>query len=161
MIGVFVLSLMSFEVTAADISNFVSGPVCHHEDGSESICGQDEDIYVTGQSTCTYAGERKPCTWFGFQFDYENANPEIPIVCTYWRSEASDEGNYETVRHRSANTGEFRIELNKTSGHFYNPMYQLYSPPPGKDFVIVTSLSCSIEDKPVFEMTFNLRFTSD
>ena len=143
------------------IWNFVSGPVCHYDDGTEDVCKQAEAIDVKGESSCDWSGEQRRCTWFGFQFDYENADRSVPIECDYVRSRASAEGNWEGVRDENATTGTFTYELETSNGHFYNPMFDLHSVPPGGAVIIVsTELKCTYGGKPVFDMTFRARYST-
>ncbi len=143
------------------ISNFVSGPVCHYDNGTEEVCNQAEDIDIKGESYCDWSGEQRRCTWFGFQFDFENADPSVPIECDYMRSRASAEGNWERVREKNASTGSFTYELETSNGHFYNPMFELYSAPPGGAVIIVsTEFQCTYDGKPVFDMIFRARYSA-
>ena len=121
------------------ISNFVSGPVCQLEDGRREICEQAVDIEVSGESRCNWAGQERRCTWFGFQFDYEDADPTTPIVCSYTRSRPSNEGNRDGVRQRNAMEGTYTLELEAESGHLFNQGYEVYDIPPGGGTVVVTN----------------------
>jgi hypothetical protein len=58
---------------AMRISNFRSGHLC-----GEGVCQQATLIQVTGQDECV----RGSCTKYGVEFDYENANPALPLECT-------------------------------------------------------------------------------
>lgn len=142
------------------ISNFVSGPVCHDEEGTEEICEQAVDIDIRGESLCNWSGEERRCTWFGFQFDYENADPTISIVCNYTRSLPSREGNWESVRQENATEGTFSLDLEAASGHFFNPSYELYNvPPDGSTVVVTTEIECTYDGQPLFATTFRSRFS--
>jgi hypothetical protein len=58
---------------AMRISSFRSGHLC-----GDGVCQQATLIRVTGQDSC----ERGPCTRYGVEFDYENADPSAPLDCT-------------------------------------------------------------------------------
>lgn len=58
---------------AMRVSDVRSGPACGDE-----VCLQATDIRLTNQDDC--AGSR--CTRYGFEFDYENADPGAPLECT-------------------------------------------------------------------------------
>lgn len=58
---------------AMRVMNFRSGPLC-----GDGVCEQATLIRVTGQDTC----ERGPCTKYGVEFDYENAEPGAPLLCS-------------------------------------------------------------------------------
>jgi len=69
----------------------------------------------------------------------------------------SSEGDYREIRQVNATTGSFSFDWDDTSGHFINPMFQLYTPPiSGEHMDIRTYLQCSIDGKDVFDMTFYL-----
>jgi hypothetical protein len=58
---------------AMQISSFRAGPLC-----GDSVCQQATVIRVTGQDAC----ERGACTKYGVEFNYQNATPAVPLVCT-------------------------------------------------------------------------------
>lgn len=58
---------------AMRIANFRSGHLC-----GDSVCEQTTVIRVTGRDSCV----RGSCTKYGVEFDYENADPSMPLECT-------------------------------------------------------------------------------
>lgn len=58
------------------ISGLLAGPVC--TGGGERVCEQTADIRLAGADSC--AGG--PCTRFGMEFDYRNADPTLPLECS-------------------------------------------------------------------------------
>lgn len=58
---------------AMKISNFRSGHLC-----GDKVCEQATVIRVTGRDAC----ERGSCTKYGVEFDYENADPSMPLECS-------------------------------------------------------------------------------
>lgn len=58
---------------AMRVSGFRSGRLC-----GDRVCEQTNLIRVTGQDSC----ERGPCTRYGVEFDYVNADPSAPLECT-------------------------------------------------------------------------------
>lgn len=58
---------------AMRIAGFRSGRLC-----GDRVCEQTTLIRVTGQDSC----ERGPCTRYGVEFNYENADPAAPLECT-------------------------------------------------------------------------------
>lgn len=58
---------------AMQVSNFRSGHLC-----GDQVCRQATLIQVSGQDSC----ERGPCTRYGVEFDYQNADPSAPLECT-------------------------------------------------------------------------------
>jgi hypothetical protein len=140
-----------FQCDAAEITNFKSGLVCF--DGKEltGVCHVTEDIYITGQGTCVYNRERKPCTWYGFSFDYKKAKPGTEILCKYKTSQKIADGNPKEIRNPSTDSGEYTIKLENESGHFFNPQYSLFTGYATlADSILATETVCSIDGKQVF-----------
>lgn len=63
------------------VSGFRSGPVCLEHGQPSTVCRTAVDIQVTGDDSCAQPDGSKPCTWFGFEMDYRNANPREPLTC--------------------------------------------------------------------------------
>ena len=59
--------------SAMRISDFRAGPAC-----ADKVCTQTADIEITGNDSC----DDGPCTRFGMEFDYKNANPAAPLECS-------------------------------------------------------------------------------
>jgi hypothetical protein len=58
---------------AIRISDFRAGPAC-----GDGVCEQSATIAVTGADSCV----RGSCTRFGMEFDYQNADPSVPLECS-------------------------------------------------------------------------------
>jgi hypothetical protein len=147
------------QINAAEIINFKSGLIC--SDGKEliGVCHNTEDVYVTGQSMCVWNGESKPCTWYGFSFDYKKAKPGTEILCKFKLSKNIADGNPNEIRSKSTNSGEYKIKLEKESGHFFNPQYFLFTGYSNlSDSVITSETVCSIEGKQVFSYKIKAHF---
>jgi len=76
------------KVGSAQISKFRSGRVCLSGGQPSSVCQAMVDIQVTGEDHCAQADGSQACTWYGFEFDYQNADPSEPLIC---QSSAVDE----------------------------------------------------------------------
>lgn len=154
-----------------EISNLVSGSICRYEEetgarsseidihANGSIC-EAVDIEVRGKGRCVYAGEEKPCTWYGFEFDYDNKDPNEPITCIWRRSQPTDMGDIERVEKRSAVADTFDLALEGASGHYRHPMYNLYAAPPAP-LTIDDEMTCTYRGEPALETLFRLRFSPD
>jgi len=70
------------------VSGFRSGSVCLEQGQPSSVCQTAVDIQVTGEDSCVQSTGNQPCTWFGFEMDYRNANPMEPLIC---QSSANEE----------------------------------------------------------------------
>ena len=140
------------------VTNFKSGEVCERS-SAQAVCVETEAIEIEGKDRCEFDGQMRRCTWFGFEFDYENAHPDVKIECAYTRSHPSNEGNRDGVRERNATTGTLEVKLPAESGHFVHPMYQLHAvPPAGVAIIISTDLECSYAGHDLFGVRYDLRF---
>lgn len=61
---------------AMQITGLRTGPLC--DDGAERVCAQSANIQLSGTDTCPGG----PCTRFGMEFDYRNADPAAPLECS-------------------------------------------------------------------------------
>lgn len=68
---------------AMRISAFQAGPAC-----GNGVCEHAEDIRVDGADSCPGG----PCTRFGMEFDYRDADPGKPLECSV--STRSDDGDF-------------------------------------------------------------------
>jgi hypothetical protein len=68
---------------AMRVSDFRSGPAC-----GDGVCKQAADIEVYGEDSCPGGS----CSRFGMEFDYENADPSVPLKCT--TSTSSDDNDF-------------------------------------------------------------------
>jgi hypothetical protein len=70
----------SYPSTGSDgmrISEFKSGPLC-----GDAVCKQATDIRVSGEDSCDRGDGPTPCTRYGLEFDYRNADPAMPLECS-------------------------------------------------------------------------------
>lgn len=154
------------------ISNFVFGTICRRDEETGAVSaeiGVDADgdiceatkVPIRGRGRCMYAGEEKPCTWFGFEFDFENKDPEEPITCTWTRSVPADEGTTVEVTKRGIMSDTFDLRIgDDTSGHYRNPMYWVYRPQTAPWIVADMDLNCRYRGQPVVETQWKLIFSS-
>ena len=170
-LSVFVFSATTACTAVADRSNVViknvkSGLVCTHkidETGDyisdAHICFETEDIYVTGQGRCVFNGETKLCTWYGFEFDYNNkTNAPVPLTCHFSSDRDSVLGNPKGIKDEDFSDTEisaYEILLKPGKGHISNPQYTLLSLA-GQGKTTVTLNKCEIEGQHVFDAKFNI-----
>ena len=152
------------------ITNFASGPVCRdpalvderRDEGrppSDHICS-GTDVAIRGQDGCIWSGEQRPCTWYGWEFDYEHADPDVPIVCVWTRSRPADQGNWEGVQSRGLATDTVEIPLPSESGHFFSPGYDLYQAVTFPWGIVRVEYDCTYEGMPAFQASFRLIYSS-
>jgi hypothetical protein len=110
----------SYPESSADalrVAGFRSGRVCHDGANPSGVCETVVDIQVNGSEQCPRGGASAPCTWYGFEFDYQNADPAQPLVCS--SSGASEDflGSMVAGVLRAAPATE-GTELGNLLGHF-------------------------------------------
>lgn len=142
------------------ILNLAVGPVCrdrrlvavYPKEGqppSDRIC-ESRDVAVRGEDVCIFAGERRRCTWWGFEFDYENADPSIPLICTTTRSVPGNLGNHEGIRNPNATSATGETPIESVNGHLFSPGYELFIPA-ATWLVVDMHLNCTYGGEPAFE----------
>lgn len=152
------------EVDPLRIQNFRSGPVCDEGSGdvgrppSSRIC-EGTDIPIRGLETCVFNEARMPCTWWGFEFEYQNARPGVPLTCVWTRSRPGTEGNWEGVRSRGIATDSIHIDLGGTAGHTFFPAFDVYTDDIAWPVVDV-EFTCSYGGHRAFSATHRLLFSS-
>ncbi|WP_425411012.1 hypothetical protein [Hyphococcus sp.] len=114
---------------AIEITNFKSGLACVEKNADQSspgwICHSTETIPITGQGLCVYNREEHPCTWYGFEFEYDNAGEDAKIKCALTSSREGTYGNPNEIEHEDVKNYEYQIELQPGSGKFFNPQYSI------------------------------------
>jgi len=118
-----ILFIIALNAQAVEIKNFKSGLVCTDKKTFGWVCHNVEDIYVTGQSQCTFNNKSIPCTWYGFSFDYEKNRKGDVISCEYSSSDQAVVGNPKKIINDKSNVTSYTFELKEEKGHFYNPQY--------------------------------------
>ncbi|MGH7571078.1 MAG: hypothetical protein ACREMK_04450 [Gemmatimonadota bacterium] len=151
------------------IWNVGSGPVCRDPDlvderreqgdpPSDRIC-EGTDVPIRGKDGCIWSGEHRRCTWYGTEFDYENADPDEPLVCVWTSSRPGTEGNREGIRSRGLATDTLEVELEE-SGHHFSPGYNLYQSVTAPWIVVRLHYDCTYRGEPAYEASFRLIYSS-
>ena len=123
---IIMLSILPLDSSAIEIQNFKSGLMCGiNKDEMGWVCFEQEEINVTGQSTCLSGEDVLKCTWYGYSFDYVDAKPGQKVSCKYWDSEPVTNVNLEGAEEESKKYFEFSFILDKSQGHFTNPQYSV------------------------------------
>ena len=154
--------LASFPSSAVEISNFKSGLACTNtkltKDGDGWICQQTQEVLVTDQGSCVYDRATKPCTWFGFEFDYTSDEKTTKLHCLNETSRPTSPGNPHEVLAKSVTSQSYDFDLVGTSGHFYNPMYSVFAAGSPSDSLLVEKFTCRAGDVVLFQAIFNLHY---
>jgi len=103
------------------VSGFRSGRVCMEGGQPSSVCQPAVDIQISGAERCDQAGGAQPCTWYGFELDYHNANPAEPLICQSSAAKGDFLGGVMTKIIEAApakSDSEPESELGKLFGHF-------------------------------------------
>jgi len=156
--SLFILLLCCSNVYATEITNFKSGLVCQGLKGEDSICHETTNIYITGQGKCVWGGERKSCTWYGFEFDYFNNTNEAILNCKYMDSQAALTGNTKEVEKTESSVGEFSIKLSGKQGHYYHPQYFLMTTLRKERALLKSNTVCSVDGRVLFTMKNKVYF---
>lgn len=157
-----VLLAASFPSRAVEIENFKSGLACVNtritEGGSAWVCQETEDVLITDQGKCVFDSKEKPCTWYGFEFDYRTPGKETALACEGKYSEPMTSGNPKDITSRNTTSDKFELNLVREQGHFSNPMYSIFrAVSPGNEIVTET-ITCSFGGKVLFIANYKLRF---
>lgn len=150
-----------------EVTGFRSGPVCGAGAGevgrapSDSIC-PSRSVLMRGKDTCVYDGAEVPCTWWGFEFDYRHAVPNLPMVCIWERSVPSDEGNYAGVRSRNISVDTIAIHFPADSGHLFHPGFDTVPRDLNVRWAEVRlTIGCSYRTQRLFTANYRMIFSSD
>ncbi|WP_444893961.1 hypothetical protein ACJJIE_06255 [Microbulbifer sp. TRSA001] len=150
------LAFISIPIQAIEISNFKSGLMCGiNKDDMGWVCFAQEEIKITGQSSCISNGNEYKCTWYGYSFDYKDAKPNQKIDCKYWDSKPATSINLEGVAKEPSKYFEFSFHLDKPEGYFVNPQYSVLSVSENANMKKVTQdVSCSSEGVELYKYRF-------
>lgn len=148
-------------VAPVEITNFRFGLVCSHtrrtEDESGWICQPTQDIPITDQGSCIFNGEKKRCTWYGFEFAYKAAQPGAKLQCTTQASRPFTAGNPSEELGEST-THSYELELEQRQGRFFNPQYTVFAVRSKENSDIRHTTVCRSEGAVVFEYSFTERY---
>lgn len=158
--------IASAEALDVEITNVKSGLICPHkidENGAYKddayVCFETEDIDITGQGRCVFNGVIKLCTWYGYEFDYNNkTNTPVPLTCHFTSDRHTVLGNPNGIQDSDfskAKVSTYEILLEPGKSHFSNPQYTLLSLAE-QGTTSVTNNKCEIEGQHVFDARFNI-----
>ena len=157
-IGIVALTLCASIVKAFEVDNFKSGLVCTDGKTFGWVCHEVEDIYVTGQSQCTFNKESIPCTWHGFSFDYKNYKKGQVVSCEYTQTAQANMGNPESIIEEGSNSGSYEFELDNQESHFFNPQYVGLAVGSIEESLQSNYTVCKSGEKVLFEFSYRLHF---
>jgi len=96
-----------------------SGAACVEDEKPTGVCEKAHRILITGEETCDYPPDKRyPCTWFGYEFDYQDATPGTSIECTVTRTDPRGRRTSDKYSYR----------LGNASGHIFKPEFRTYAP---------------------------------
>ncbi|MEP6342398.1 MAG: hypothetical protein ABJ275_03710 [Maricaulaceae bacterium] len=142
------------------IENLKTGLVCplplwnniEPEKYKTNICHETSTIMITGQGICTYKNEQRPCTWYGFEFDYKNAKPNHKLSCISKTEYTADFGNPEKIVAEDVNQINFELKLDDKNGHFFNPQYTVFNRVSKANSIETHEISCFDGSSEVFKI---------
>lgn len=168
---VFVLLAVLFIATkpcfAMEIQNFRAGLVCSLElevPDSEIkipvswVCFETETINLTGQGKCTFNKQEKHCTWYGFQFDYTDADVGDEITCNSKSDSPRNLGNPTEVTEEGVTEANWQISLPPGDGHYYNPQFTVLPVYVENAHFSTTETVCEFDGIELFRFRFTVNY---
>jgi hypothetical protein len=150
---------------AVEISNHRAGLACMNSQlpgRSEAgwICQPTSEILVTDHGICVYNGEKKRCTWLGFEFDYSGASEGETLHCVSESSLPVDSGNPKGIVAEDITSESYEIPLQAGSGHVFNPQYFIFTARRlgADDAILEQRTRCGAGGETLFEHTFKVVF---
>ena len=143
--------MLPFSASAIELQNFKAGLACTDARTFGWICHETYEVLVTGQGRCNFDGKSKPCTWFGFEFDYTSLGEDETVECSANNSFAVRFGNPKQADENRQKNKRFKLPLKPGSGHFFNPQYVLLTAPEEPPYTLQQQISCSVSDKELFK----------
>lgn len=123
-----------------------------------SICRETDSIIVTDEQKCVFSGVSYPCTWYGYEFDYENMPENVSLNCVALSNLPGNSGNPKGIISENSKRTEFQLDLEAGTGRFYNPLYVIALEPgqSAKDRVFATT--CNLSQQEVFSYKVEIVF---
>lgn len=152
------IALYSNSVFAIEVTDFKFGLVCPNAESNVGwVCHEAKDIPITGQGQCIFDGKRKPCTWYGFSFNYTDARASDVFQCTLTSSKPTTLGNPAGVISKGT-SGKYEFKVPEGSGKFFNPQYSVFVIERNSKEVLQEHTECSVNGKSAFSFDVNLIF---
>jgi hypothetical protein len=152
-LALLIFVFFSFSSDAIEVSDFKSGLMCGiNKDESGWVCFQQENIHVTGQSSCVVNGETQKCTWYGFSFNYKGAKKNDIIECKVTYSEFVRDANISYLATTDQKTIEFQFTVDADNNYFVNPQYAVLSL---RGTTISSDTICHSNEKELFKYKLN------
>ena len=145
------------------IENFKSGLLCPNPSSGEvdpkhhrHTCFETEYIVITGQGQCPLGQDELPCTWYGFEFDYKNAQPDQNLYCTVKTEYTETFGKQKKIANKPEKAHEYVLKLNASDTHLFYPQYTLFNPSSETTISEIQSTTCSDGSREVINYTQTL-----
>jgi hypothetical protein len=119
------------------------------------VCHEAKDIQITGQGQCVFDGDKVPCTWYGFSFNYTNARASDVIQCNYTMSQPATMGNPTGIVSHESNEGKYEFSVREGTGNFFNPQYSVFLIERKGRETQQHHTECRVNGKPVFSFDAN------
>jgi hypothetical protein len=135
------------------IRNARSGAVCLEDDEPVRVCRPVYSVEITGDATCQWSEDvQYPCTWYGYEFDLENVDRDLKIVCDVTNSILTIFGP-ETEEVTGSNSARYTEQLTAGQTHLFHPAYHTYAPV-SEETAVVSVHACSVDGVPLFQASF-------
>lgn len=147
------LASLHADTQQAKITDFKSGAACIVNTGIGWICHETENILLTGESSCVFNKEELPCTWYGFEFKYENFTENTNFTCGFKDDGEVVLGNPKGLLENETDSLKYDVPLG--SGRFFNPMYTIFNRLGSEEDTKTTYFECTLDGAHVakFKLT--------
>lgn len=142
------------------LTNGVGGNVCIEDDKPTAVCESAEFVDIVGNNMCQWSDDVDyPCTYYGYQFDYEGGKAGQKITCDTYRSTITIFGP-KTEQVTGPMTARYTIELDADDGHIFRHAYNTYAPVQERILILDTH-RCSYGGALLYEVHWIVRFTPE
>lgn len=147
---------------ALEIYDFKSGLMCGtNKNDIGRVCFEGKRILITGQSTCDSGGVTYKCTWYGYSYNYRNAEIGQNVECVYTYSTPVRGMNWAKGPSEESRITTFSYIFDKENGYYVNPQYSVLPPKDAKVVDQTQSVICKSRGETLYEYEFTSVFPTD
>jgi hypothetical protein len=148
------LTLFASHAHALEIKDLKVGLICAiNKVDMGWVCIEEENIEITGQSSCIANGKEEKCTWYGYSYRYEAEQAGEQIECKYNYSKPVNPVNIYT-KEATSDVGTFNYKLPKKSGYYINAQYSQLAVAKKGENETISKVECFHNNKLLFKYGF-------
>lgn len=127
-----------------EVTNAQSGLVCQNKDSEAlQVCKPSRKVLITGKQTCQWSEDTDyPCTRFGYQFEYNNAEPDDALECLATFTD-----------NRGRKTDTYQHDLSEGQGFVFFDSFKTFAVV-DTQIILSETHECSYQDQALFEVEF-------